>query len=157
MVHMKKPDAALGTFHNGITCPASVFSACAADLGLDEKTARKIACGSGAGMLRIGNICGAVSGAIMVIGLRYGMAENGDDTATMKTRALTQQFVRECTKKNGSVNCTGLPGHNLNDQAGSMPPQTPACSGQNARHTCGMPPISLKESSEGVFDEPISA
>jgi C_GCAxxG_C_C family probable redox protein len=115
---MKKPDAALATFHNGITCSSSVFSAFASDLGLDEKTARKIACGFGAGISRTGNICGAVSGAIMVIGLRYGKADPGDEAATTKTRALTRQFIEEFTDKNGSVNCTELLGYNLNDQDG---------------------------------------
>ncbi len=40
-------------------------------LGLDPDTAKKISCGFGAGISKTGNICGAVSGAIMVIGLKY--------------------------------------------------------------------------------------
>ncbi|PKG32065.1 MAG: hypothetical protein CW742_10115 [Methanoregula sp.] len=97
-----------------MTCSAAVFGAFAQDLGLDEKTARKIACGFGAGISRTGNICGAVSGAIMVIGLKYGREAPGDDGgATEKTRALTRQFIEEFTQKHGSVNCSGILGHNL--------------------------------------------
>lgn len=111
---MKKSDDAAGSFSQGITCSASVFGAFAQDLGLDEKTARKIACGFGAGISRTGNICGAVSGAIMVIGLKYGKAEQSDDpAATEKTRDLTRQFIREFEQKHGSVNCTGILGYNL--------------------------------------------
>lgn len=113
---MIKSDAALASFNKGITCSASVFSTFAGELGLDETTARKIACGFGAGISRTGNICGAVSGAIMVIGLRYGKAEPGDDAATEKTRALTRKFIREFTRKHGSVNCSDLLGYNLSNQ-----------------------------------------
>lgn len=76
----------------------------------------KIGCGFGAGIARTGNICGAVSGGIMVIGLKYGMAEPGDDAATEKTWALARKFIHEFTKKNGSVNCTELLGHNLSNK-----------------------------------------
>lgn len=113
---MTESDDALASFNQGITCSSAVFSAFADELGLDEKTARKIACGFGAGISRSGNICGAVSGAIMVIGLRYGKAEPGDDAATEKTRALTRKFIREFTRKNGSVNCSDLLGYNLSNQ-----------------------------------------
>ena len=112
---MTKADIALASFNKGITCSSSVFSAFAEELGLDDKTAKKIGCGFGAGISRTGNICGAVSGAIMVIGLRYGKAEQGDDAATEKTRALTRHFIEEFTRRNGSVNCSELLGYNLNN------------------------------------------
>ncbi|MBP7121101.1 MAG: C_GCAxxG_C_C family protein [Methanolinea sp.] len=112
---MTKADVALASFRNGFTCSAAVFSAFSDDLGLDEQTARKIACGFGAGISRTGNICGAVSGAILVIGLRYGKGTPGDENATEKTRALTRKFIKEFTARQGSVNCTALLGYNLND------------------------------------------
>ncbi|MDP3565236.1 MAG: C-GCAxxG-C-C family protein [Methanoregula sp.] len=68
---MSKSDEALASFQTGITCSSAVFSAFADELGLDDRTAKKIACGFGAGISKTGNICGAVSGAIMVIGLKY--------------------------------------------------------------------------------------
>ena len=113
---MTKSDEALTSFKNGITCSSAVFSAFSHELGLDEKMAKKIGCGFGAGVSRTGNICGAVSGAIMVIGLKYGKVEQGDDAATEKTRELTRQFIEEFTKKNGSVNCAELLGHDLSNQ-----------------------------------------
>jgi len=110
---MTKADTALASFNKGITCSSSVFSAFADELGLDDKTAKKIGCGFGAGISRTGNMCGVVSGAIMVIGLKYGKAEPGDDAATEKTRALVRQFILAFTQKNGSVNCTELLGYDL--------------------------------------------
>jgi C_GCAxxG_C_C family probable redox protein len=110
---MTKADDAHRSFLKRFTCSAAVFSAFSEELGLDPHTAKKIACGFGAGISTTGNICGAVSGAIMVIGLKYGKTQESDDAATEKTRALVRQFIHEFTEKNGSVNCTELLGYNL--------------------------------------------
>jgi C_GCAxxG_C_C family probable redox protein len=110
---MTKSDEALASFRNGFTCSSAVFSAFSDELGLDGDTAKKIACGFGAGISRTGNICGAVSGAIMVIGLKYGKTRQGDDAATEKTRAMVRTFMLEFTKRHGSVCCTELLGYNL--------------------------------------------
>jgi len=115
---MAKPDDALAAFNNGFTCSSAVFSAFADDLGLSGDLAKKIGCGFGAGVSRTGNICGAVSGAILVIGLKYGKAKEGDSAANEKTRELVRLFIDEFTEKNGSVNCTALLGYNLSDQDG---------------------------------------
>jgi C_GCAxxG_C_C family probable redox protein len=110
---MTKADDAHRSFLKRFTCSAAVFSAFSQELGLDPGTAKKIACGFGAGISKTGNICGAVSGAIMVIGLKYGKCREGDDAATDKTRALTRRFIEEFLEKNGSVNCTELLGFDL--------------------------------------------
>jgi C_GCAxxG_C_C family probable redox protein len=62
-----KSDDALEDFENGFTCSSAVFSAFSDEMGLDIETAKKIAWGYDAGISRTGNICGAVSGAIMVV------------------------------------------------------------------------------------------
>ena len=110
---MTKSDEALASFRSGFTCSSAVFSAFSDELGLDPDTAKKIACGFGAGISKSGNICGAVSGAIMVIGLKYGKTMQGYDAATDKTRARVREFLQEFTGRHGSVNCTELLGYNL--------------------------------------------
>jgi len=112
---MTKSEDALACFMNGITCSSAVFSTFSEELGLDPETAKKISCGFGAGISKTGNICGAVSGAIMVIGLKYGKTKQGDDTATEKTRALVREFMQEFTEHHGSVNCTELLDYNLSN------------------------------------------
>ena len=114
---MSKSDEALASFMSRFTCSSAVFSAFSDELGLDPDTAKKIACGFGAGISKTGNMCGAVSGGIMVIGLKYGKTKAGDEAATEKTRALVRQFVGEFTAKNGSVNCTELLGYDLSKPA----------------------------------------
>lgn len=112
---MTKADDAHRCFLKRFTCSAAVFSSFSEDLGLDPECAKKIACGFGAGLSKTGNICGAVSGAVMVIGLKYGKAEEGDEAATEKTRALVRQFIEKFTEKNGSIRCTDLLGYDLSD------------------------------------------
>ena len=112
---MTKSDEALATFMSGFTCSSAVFSTFSEEIGLDPDTAKKVACGFGAGISKTGNICGAVSGAILVIGLKYGKKNKGDDASTEKTRGLVREFIREFTARHGSVNCTELLGYNLSD------------------------------------------
>jgi C_GCAxxG_C_C family probable redox protein len=112
---MTKSEDALACFRKGITCSSAVFSSFSEELGLDPETAKKLSCGFGAGISKTGNICGAVSGAIMVIGLKYGKTKEGDDAATEKTRALVKKFMQEFTERHGSVNCTELLGYNLSN------------------------------------------
>ena len=113
---MAKSDEAYRCFMSRFTCSAAVFSTFSGELGLDPDMAKKIACGFGAGISVTGNMCGAASGAVMVIGLKYGKVQASDEAATGKTRALSRQFIREFIQKNGSVNCTELLGHNLSNQ-----------------------------------------
>jgi C_GCAxxG_C_C family probable redox protein len=110
---MTRNDDALDSFRKGFTCSSAVFSAFSEEMGLDHDTAKKISCGFGAGISKTGNICGAVSGAIMVIGLKYGKTRQGDDASTNKTRALVRQFIQEFNAYHGSINCTDLLGFNL--------------------------------------------
>jgi len=65
--------------------------------------------------IKTGNICGAVSGAVLVIGLKYGKTKPGDDAATKKTRARVREFMKQFTARDGSVNCTELLGYNLSN------------------------------------------
>ena len=112
---MTKADDAHRSFISRFTCSAAVFSTFSKELGLDPDTAKKIACGFGGGISHTGNMCGAVSGAIMVIGLAYGKTETDDDAATHKTRSLTRRLMNEFARKNGSINCTELLGYNLSN------------------------------------------
>jgi C_GCAxxG_C_C family probable redox protein len=57
-----------------------------------------------------------ISGAILVIGLKYGRSEAGDSATNDKTRALVRQFIDEFTEKNRSINCTGLLRYDLSNQ-----------------------------------------
>ncbi len=92
-----------------------MLSVFAQHFGLERDTTLRISQGFGAGIAYTDDICGAVSGAIMVIGLRYGRVKADDKTAKEKTYAVVGEFLKQFKQRNGSVECTGLLGYNLSD------------------------------------------
>ncbi|MDX9866289.1 MAG: C-GCAxxG-C-C family protein [Kiritimatiellia bacterium] len=108
---MKTPsDTASEKFTSGYNCAQSVLWAFAPRLGLDPDTALKIACGFGAGMGFRQEVCGAVTGGIMALGLKYGRGENQDRTATEETYNKTQELMRRFEAVHGTCNCRKLLG-----------------------------------------------
>ena len=99
---------AVKMFEEGFICSQAVFAAFSEKYGLDKKIALKIANGFGGGIARNQEVCGAVSGAIMLIGLKYGKTESGDSVSHEKTYELVNQFINKFTEKNGSINCFDL-------------------------------------------------
>jgi C_GCAxxG_C_C family probable redox protein len=113
---MKKTDKALDYFRNSFNCSQSVISAFGTDYGLSEDTCLKMGCAFGGGMARQQLICGAVTGALVVIGLRYGKALNDPDDKKQVTYNKTREFFSEFRKIHGSVSCKELlNGLDLND------------------------------------------
>ncbi|MGA3198725.1 MAG: C-GCAxxG-C-C family protein [Halobacteriota archaeon] len=112
---MTKANDAVTLFQEGFTCSQAVLSVFAEDFGLDRETALRISQGFGAGIAYTDSICGALSGAVMVIGLRYGRIRADDTAAKEKTYAVVREFLREFKARHGSVACTGLLGYNLSD------------------------------------------
>ena len=105
---MSKTDIAIQKFASGCNCAQSVLSSFGNDLNLNENTALKIACGFGAGMGRMQEVCGAVSGGIMVIGMKYGQARADDREAKEKTYAMTRELMERFERKHGSCRCKAL-------------------------------------------------
>jgi len=106
-----KGDAAVAAFSQGFNCAQSVFSSFCEDLGINRDTALKVACGFGGGMGRTEEVCGAVTGGIMVIGAKYGRVENDDRRATEVTYAKTRELMDSFAAKHGTFICRKL----LND------------------------------------------
>ena len=92
-------------------CAQTVFSLHAEEMGLDEKTALKIASGFGGGMA-CAETCGAVSGAYMVIGMKHGH-DISDTEAKTKTKQLILDFNRRFKKVHGSLICKELIGFDI--------------------------------------------
>ena len=58
-------------------------------------------------------MCGAVSGALMVLGLLYGHSESDDPDTKAKAYAMAEEYMNRFIKKNGSVVCRELLGYDL--------------------------------------------
>ena len=112
----EKKERAIETFRNDFNCSQAVLSSFAPDLNLDKDTALKIACGFGGGMGKMQHTCGAVTGAIMVLGLKYGKYREDDEPAKEKTYDLVIRFTEEFKRMNNTINCRELLGYDLNNE-----------------------------------------
>jgi len=111
-----RSEIATTRFLSGYNCAQAVLDAFRDETGLDEDLALKIATGLGAGMGRKQEVCGAVTGGILVLGLRHGRGTTDDHSATyLRTRELMDRFAA----KHGSCLCRQLlQGYDLATQEG---------------------------------------
>ena len=105
MDHGKRAEA---LFRQGYNCSQSVLLAFGDVTGLDEKTAAMLSSSFGGGLGRMREVCGAVSGACMVLGLTKGYANPDDRQAKTDHYHLIQEFARRFREKNGSIICREL-------------------------------------------------
>ena len=92
-------------------CAQTIFSLHAEELGIDEKTALRIASGFGGGMA-CAEICGAVTGAYMVIGMKHGH-DIADANAKAQTKEKILLFNKNFKAEHGSLLCKNLIGYNI--------------------------------------------
>ena len=115
---MGKVEEAIKCFSSGFNCAQSVFSPFSSEMGLEPEKALKIATAFGGGMCHIGETCGAVTGAFMAIGLKYGKKDAADNKSKENTYSLVMEFSRKFKSVYGSVRCTELLGHDLGTKEG---------------------------------------
>jgi C_GCAxxG_C_C family probable redox protein len=115
---MNKKDLAAQYHERGYGCAQAVLATYAGDFGLEEGLALRLATGFGSGMGRMCEVCGALTGAFMVIGMKYGK-ENSDGTRygseTETTYRLVANLASKFKEMNGSIYCRELIGYNLMD------------------------------------------
>ena len=102
---MSKAAEAAGLFAEGWACAQAVLAVCSREEGLDADLANRVSCGFGAGMGRTCQTCGAVAGAYMVLGLKYGRDKLEAVDARSQTCNLVRKFNRLFVEENSSVNC----------------------------------------------------
>lgn len=105
---MTKSDHATEQFRSGLNCAQAVFGEYAEELGVDVDFALATACGFGGGMGRLGHACGAVTGAVMVIGLKACTANPREPGAKIRAYDLVRSFVEEFEARNGTIGCRKL-------------------------------------------------
>lgn len=97
---MNSIEDAVQIFESGYRCSQAVFAAFSQDFGLSKEQALKIGACFGSGM-RKGEVCGACTGALMALGLKFG--ENKE-----KSDEVCNRFMDEFKKENGSYICRDL-------------------------------------------------
>lgn len=108
---------AVATFRNGINCTQAILSAWGARHGLDRETALKLGGAFGSGM-NMGETCGAVTGALMVIGLRHAKVSTAGFLSRDRTERETREFIERFKARNGTVLCKELLGCDLGTSQG---------------------------------------
>lgn len=107
---MKKVNDALAKLAVGFNCAQSVLATYGPNLGLGKETALRAAEAFGGGMGHLGDTCGAVTGAFIVIGLKHGRIKGNDFESRKKTIELVRSFVKQFKDKNSSTICRELLG-----------------------------------------------
>ena len=112
---MSRAEEAKNQFEKGFSCAPAVLSTYSNQCGLGKELALKIACGFGGGIGRTGRTCGAVTGAVMVIGLKHGQADLTDEESRQETHRLVKKFIDRFTALHGSIECKELIGYDLSN------------------------------------------
>jgi len=114
---MGKSEQALQIFYKGFNCSQAVCSVFCKEIGLSKQVALKISCGFGGGM-REGEVCGAVTGAIMMIGLKYGQDSEDDKESKVNTYKIVKEFNKRFKDINGTIICRELLGCDISTENG---------------------------------------
>ena len=114
---MSKADEAAKIFDNDFNCCQAVLSVLAPDHGLDMAGAQRIATAFGGGMGRMGEVCGAVVGAFMALGLKYGDPESNNE-AKEKAYQAVNEFAGRFRAIHDSILCRELLGCDIGTPEG---------------------------------------
>lgn len=115
---MSESEKAKEQFTNGLNCSQSIIAQYAEKYQLDIATACKLATGFGGGMGRMGNTCGALTGAYLVLGLEYGSESAAQKDKKDQTYEKIQDLTQRFQQKNGTCNCRDLLGCDISTPEG---------------------------------------
>lgn len=117
---MKKQitDRALESFRGGLNCAQAVVSAFSDELKYDNKMALSISCGFGAGMGRLQETCGAVTGSYMVLGIVNSRKFTENKDRKEATYGLIQKFSNRFKQIHGTTDCSSLLNCDLKTEEG---------------------------------------
>jgi C_GCAxxG_C_C family probable redox protein len=99
-------------FRDRMHCSQQVLMEWAEELGYDREEAARMASPFGGGMFR-GDTCGAVAGAMIAIGMRYGNSTPGDNEKDDAMQEKVKEFQDKFTARNGTTLCRDLLGYDF--------------------------------------------
>ncbi len=146
---MNEKERAVELFKEGYNCSQSVFVAFCHRFGIDEETAKKISAGLGGGLGRMREVCGAVSGAAMVIGSICAGVDGEDSESKQKNYELVREFADRFKKENGSIICRELLGLDIEMEKSAQPEK------RTAEYYKKRPCVELVECAAEILEEMI--
>ncbi len=105
-----KADRAKALFLEGFNCAQAVFGAFCEDFGIDFQLGVKLSSGFGGGVSRRREICGAVSGAVMVLSMVHGYSDSQADEEKKKLYEEVRGVLKNFEEETGSIICRELLG-----------------------------------------------
>lgn len=102
----------INAFSEGFDCSQVVLSSVSSELGIDDVTAKKISACFGGGMF-CGSTCGAITGALMAIGLKYGHSMPNTPEVKNENIAKLMEFKGKFLEKYDSIICKELLGYDI--------------------------------------------
>ena len=105
---MDRAERAAQLFLQGYNCAQAVAVAFSDLTGLSPELSAKMASSFGGGMGRMREVCGAVSGMLLVTSLLYGYDRSEDHQGKKDLYALVQSLAEQFRQKNGSIVCREL-------------------------------------------------
>lgn len=144
---MDRGTKAAKLFLDGYNCAQAVAVAFSDLTGLDETLSARLASSFGGGMGRMREVCGAVSGMLMVAGILYGYDTPGDDVAKKAHYALVQELAGQFREKNGSIVCREIL---------KNPPSDPAPSPRTAEYYASRPCARMVYSAATILENYIA-
>ncbi len=100
---MNEVEKARKLFLEGYNCAQSVFTAFCHRFEMDEETAKRVSAGLGGGVGRMREVCGAVSGAAMVLGSITSAVDGADEQSKTRNYELVREFADAFKQRNGGT------------------------------------------------------
>ncbi len=100
--------AAVKAIKEGMNCCQAIITSYGPSLGLTFDATVKLGSAFGGGLGRTGEVCGALTGATMVLGLKYGPLDAKNPKARDRVYALTQELLANFRRRRGEVTCRKL-------------------------------------------------
>ena len=149
---MDRSERAAEYFLEGYNCAQSVTMAFADLIGMDVKAASRLASPFGGGMGRMREVCGAVSGMLLVLGILYGYDTPNDDEIKGNLYAQVQSLAEDFRSQVGTILC-----REILDNPPADPNPTPRTAAYYAQRPCArMVMIGAKLIEEFIAAHPVS-
>ena len=110
---MTRKEAAMDNFMKGYNCTQAVVLAFSDLLPCNEEMLMKLSCSFGGGMGRLREVCGSVSGMLIVLGMLYGYSTPETGSVKAEQYQRVQELAHAFEEKNGSIVCRELLGLNV--------------------------------------------
>ena len=105
---MCRIDKAVNYFDQGFNCCQSILLSFGEEFGIDKASAIKLGGSFGGGMVRSGKTCGAVTGALMILGQKFGKSKLKDAVSEKLLYDKSLNFLNKFKSNNGTVICKNL-------------------------------------------------